>query len=96
MEGCCGAVMLHSDIAFVLPLRRFCHFHRGNRQSAHGVETEKEVFDELLSYGRQALDRFSSIVDTTSRCNMTCLYSFCTMLLLYSYQAAVVRNALAA
>ena len=36
-------------------------------QSAHGVETEEEVFDVLLAYGRQALDRFSSVVDSTSR-----------------------------
>ncbi|CAN0010232.1 unnamed protein product [Ascophyllum nodosum] len=34
---------------------------------AHAVETEEEVFEELLSYGKQALTRFSSIVDTTSR-----------------------------
>lgn len=56
------------------PFRRFCHLSRDNRQSAHGVETEKEVFDELLNYGRQALDRFSSIVDTTSRYNIALLY----------------------
>lgn len=36
-------------------------------QSAHDVETEEEVFDVLLNYGRQALDRFSSVVDSTSR-----------------------------
>ncbi|CAN0408968.1 unnamed protein product [Discosporangium mesarthrocarpum] len=36
-------------------------------KGAHGVETEKEVFDCLLDYGRQTMARFSSIVDSTSR-----------------------------
>eukprot|EP00903_Cladosiphon_okamuranus_P006828 g6653.t1 len=36
-------------------------------KKAHGVETEEEVFDVLLNYGRQTLDRFSSVVDSTSR-----------------------------
>ncbi|CAM9893837.1 unnamed protein product, partial [Choristocarpus tenellus] len=34
---------------------------------AHGVETEEEVFECLLAYARQTLNRFSSIVDSTSR-----------------------------
>nr|AWU67499.1 mannitol-1-phosphate dehydrogenase 2 [Saccharina japonica] len=36
-------------------------------KSAHDLETEEEVFDVLLDYGGQALDRFSSVVDSTSR-----------------------------
>ncbi|CAM9329247.1 unnamed protein product, partial [Pylaiella littoralis] len=34
---------------------------------AHSVDTEEAVFDILLNYGRQTLDRFSSVVDSTSR-----------------------------
>ncbi len=37
------------------------------KQKAHKVDTEEEVFDILLNYGRQTLDRFSSVVDSTSR-----------------------------
>lgn len=36
-------------------------------QKAHGVETEEQVFDKLLAYGNKAMERFSSVVDTTSR-----------------------------
>ncbi|CAM9385116.1 unnamed protein product, partial [Sphacelaria rigidula] len=36
-------------------------------QKVHRVETEEEVFDTLLAYGQQALDRFSSITDSTTR-----------------------------
>lgn len=75
------------------PFGRFCHLSRDYRQSAHGVETEKEAFDELLNYGRQALDRFSSIVDTTSRCNIALLYD---VSFIYLHRAAVGLNALAA
>ncbi|CAN0300437.1 unnamed protein product, partial [Hapterophycus canaliculatus] len=34
---------------------------------AHNVDSEEAVFDILLDYGRQTLDRFSSVVDSTSR-----------------------------
>lgn len=36
-------------------------------KKVHHKETEEDVFDTLLSYGQQALDRFSSITDTTTR-----------------------------
>jgi hypothetical protein len=33
----------------------------------HNVESEAELFDILIDYGRTSLDRFSSVKDTTSR-----------------------------
>ena len=44
-----------------------CVRARAREQTAHDVSTEEEVFDILLNYGRQTLDRFSSVVDSTSR-----------------------------
>jgi hypothetical protein len=39
-------------------------------QAAHNVDTEEEVMDALLQYARQALDRFSSVTDSTSRVSL--------------------------
>jgi hypothetical protein len=43
------------------------HYMYLSLQAAHNVDTEEEVMDALLQYARQALDRFSSVTDSTSR-----------------------------